>query len=313
MASLGSNLLGTLPQRDLESLKPYLKITEVKRGAVLLKEGADVDSTYFPCGASIAAFEVLLKEGKVIETNMVGREGVIGGVLSKGHLPACARVRVLFPGVFLKINNAEIEKAKAEMPAVGVLFDRYSNCLMAQLLQSAACNAAHPIEQRWLRFGLDRIGTEEVPLTQDQLANILGVSRTYVSRVISRLKAALFSKRAGAPSASETRIGSSGFAAAAMTLFINILKQCLAACTPVFRPDVISGLRSFPYTRIHTRMKCRLKRRAVNKSFVILSTTVKGLAMMFDGRKTCSEVCISLQTIQKNRLSLYLNHGRDIA
>jgi hypothetical protein len=72
-------------------------------------------------------------------------------------------------------------------------FDRYSDCLVAQLLQSSACNAAHPIEQRtakWLRFALDHTGAKEVPLTQDQLANVLGVSRTYVSRVISRLKTA---------------------------------------------------------------------------------------------------------------------------
>jgi CRP-like cAMP-binding protein len=181
-----------LRQKDFELLQPYLKEVRAEKGTVLHEPGTAVNLAYFPCGASLVAFTVLLKDGKAIETALIGREGVAGGTVSQGQTPAYARASVLFSGQFLTIRTAELEKAKHRSAALRHLFERYSDCFIAELLQSAACNACHPIEQRaakWLRAAIDRTGTGEVPLTQEQLAGILGVGRSYITRVIQKLKA----------------------------------------------------------------------------------------------------------------------------
>jgi len=191
MSNLANNLLFALAQSDFKALEPYLKNIQASRGAVLQEQGADVNHTYFPCGSSLVAFEVIVAEGHAVETNLVGREGAMGGIVSKGRLPAYARATVIFPGNFLKITISDLDRVKSQSPSIAQLFARYSDCLVAQFLQSAACNAAHTIEQRmakWLRFAIDRTGAEEVPLTQEQLAHMLGVSRTYITRVIQKLK-----------------------------------------------------------------------------------------------------------------------------
>jgi biotin operon repressor len=151
----------------------------------------DVYFAYFPCGGSIVSFEILLNDGKPVGTTLIGREGTVGGFFSHSYLPAYMRARVLLPGRFLRIALTELEKVKKDSAALRCLFTAYSECLRAQLHQTAACNAAHTMEQRaakWLCCAKDRTGTDAVPLTQEELANILGVSRTHVSRVIQRLK-----------------------------------------------------------------------------------------------------------------------------
>jgi CRP-like cAMP-binding protein len=91
----------------------------------------------------------------------------------------------------LRIEIGELERLKSRLPALNSLFARYADALLAQLFQSAACNAAHSIEQRtakWLLYVIERTGTDEVPQTQEQLASMLGVGRSYISRVIQRFK-----------------------------------------------------------------------------------------------------------------------------
>ncbi len=186
-----NNLLGTLQQADFAVLEPYLKTVRVRTGAVLQEQGAQVNFTYFPCGGSIVAFEVLVSDGRAVETNLIGREGAVGGIVGQAHFPAHAGARVIFGGEFLKISIGELERSKARSPAIARLIARYSDCLLAQVIQSAACNATHSIEQRaakWLCFAIQRTGTDEVPITQEQLAHLLGATRTYVSRVLQRLR-----------------------------------------------------------------------------------------------------------------------------
>ena len=191
MLSSGNNLLGVLGQRDFEALKPFLKTVHAAKGTVLYDQGDKVCSMYFPCGGSIVALEILVTEGKAVEANLIGREGVIGAILGAGYMHAYARARVQFPGEFLKIDKSDLEKVKAHFPPVAHLLACYSECLFNQLLQSIACNATHSIEQRtakWLSFTVDRTGTVEITLTQEEFANIIGVSRTYMSRVLQGLR-----------------------------------------------------------------------------------------------------------------------------
>ena len=140
---------------------------------------------------------------------MVGREGAVGGIVSQGHLPAFSRAVVhggravsAHRGCSARRETAHLEQAKLASLTLRHLFARYADCLLAQVFQSVACNAAHTIEQRtakWLLAALDRTGEREVPLTQEQLAAMLGVGRSYISRVIQALKAegALMTRRGG--------------------------------------------------------------------------------------------------------------------
>ncbi|MGC4005499.1 MAG: helix-turn-helix domain-containing protein [Pirellulales bacterium] len=96
-----------------------------------------------------------------------------------------------FGGPFLRLPIAQLEAAKRTSPSLRSLFGRYADCLLAQVLQSTACNAIHSIEQRtakWIVAAMDRTGDHEVPLTHEELASMLGVGRSYTSRVIQAFK-----------------------------------------------------------------------------------------------------------------------------
>jgi hypothetical protein len=187
----GNNLLRALRRDDAALLQPLLEEWEANRGTVLYEPGDNVDWVYFPCGSSMISYLVVLEDGQAVETALIGREGAVGGVVSQGLLPAYARAQVQFGGPFLRIRSADLEQAKLRSLTLRHLFARYADCVMAQIFQSVACNATHSIEQRtakWLKAAMDRTGDHEVPLTQEQLAEMLGVGRSYISRVLQGLK-----------------------------------------------------------------------------------------------------------------------------
>lgn len=189
---LNNNLLRALRPADFRLLEPLLTEWDGERGATLYDPGDQVGHVYFPCGPALISYLVILEDGRAIETALVGREGAIGGIVSQGRLPAYARAEVQFPGRFLRIPSADLEEAKLKSISLRFLFARYADCLMANIFQSVACNAAHSIEQRtakWLIAAMDRTGDHLVPLTQEQLSAMMGVGRSYVSRIIQALKA----------------------------------------------------------------------------------------------------------------------------
>lgn len=187
----GNNLLRALRPADAAILDPLLEPWIGARGEVIYDPGDAVHCVYFPCGPSMISYLVVLRNGTGVETALIGREGAVGGVVSKGRLPAFARAEVQFPGPFLRMRIADLENAKQQSPTLGNLFARYADCLTAQVFQSVACNAAHAIEQRtakWLLSAIERTGGPDIPLTQDQLALMLAVGRSYISRVLRSFK-----------------------------------------------------------------------------------------------------------------------------
>lgn len=190
-ASSGNNLLRAIRPADAAILNRYLEPWIGARGQIIYEPGDPVRTVYFPCGPSLISYLVVLKNGMAVETALIGREGAVGGVVSKGRLPAFARAEVQFPGPFLRMQIADLEEAKQQSPTLGNLFARYADCLAAQIFQAGACNAAHSIEQRtakWLVSAVERTGGPDIPLTQDQLAVMLAVGRSYISRVLQVLK-----------------------------------------------------------------------------------------------------------------------------
>mgnify|MGYP000910638420 CR=1 FL=1 len=188
---LGRNrLLATLPDADLELLKPWLTVLALPRGRVLFEPGDDVDTTYFPCDGTIASLLVVLADGREIEVATIGHEGAVGGIISTGNKPAFGRAAVQVAGTAYAIATRRLEDAKQRSPRLGDIFARYSDLLVAQMMQSAACNAVHTLEQRcsrWLLATQDRAGADLIQLTQESLAEMLGVQRTSVTAVAGQL------------------------------------------------------------------------------------------------------------------------------
>jgi len=130
-------------------------------------------------------------DGRSAETATIGREGAVGGIVSQGGLPASTHAVVQLGGPTLRIDSSRLQEAKRISEPLRNLFTRYADCLLAQVLQSAACNALHPIESRCLRWLMtlqDRIDSDVLPVTQELLAAMLGVQRTYLTRILRTLQ-----------------------------------------------------------------------------------------------------------------------------
>jgi hypothetical protein len=187
-----SNLLRALRREDFALIKPHLEAQECAAGQQLYKPGDNVATVYFPCGPTLISYLVTNADGHDVETILIGREGAVGGIVSLGNLPAYCRIVVKFGGKFSYMPVSKLEAAKARSPSLRSLFARYADCLLAQIFQSTACNAIHSIEQRtakWILSAMERTESEVVPLTHDELASMLGVGRSYTSRVIQTFKA----------------------------------------------------------------------------------------------------------------------------
>ena len=188
-----NNLLRRLSAGDFDLIARHLAREDASANDLLYNPGDDVGTVHFPCGPSLATFMVPNEEGRDVETILVGREGAVGGIVSQGYLPAYTRIIVKFGGPFVRLPIAKLEAAKTKSPTLRNVFARYADCMLAQIFQATACNAIHSIEQRtakWIIAAMERTdGDNVVPLTHEQLATLLGVGRSYTSRVIQNFKA----------------------------------------------------------------------------------------------------------------------------
>jgi hypothetical protein len=187
----GNLLLAALAPRDIDLIAPHLVRAEHARSDTLFEVDEDVSHVTFPLDRTVVTLVVPAGGDRNVETATVGHEGAVGGVVSQGYLPAFTRCVVLVEGSALCMEADLLKEAKRASPTLNDLFVRYADCMLAQVLQSVACNAAHPIEQRVLRWLLglqDRLGTDALPVTQAVLGNMLGIGRTYVTGVLASLQ-----------------------------------------------------------------------------------------------------------------------------
>ena len=201
--SLDQNrLIAALSPADRQLVATVARIVRLNSGTLLYEPGDIVGAAYLPLAEGVATFHVLMEDGSAVETAMVGCEGVIGGLVSRGRLAAYARSCVMHGGYFARIESGALETLKTNSPAIRDLLSRYADCLLAQIFQSVACNAVHNLDQRaakWLSAAVDRTGTHRVAMTQEQFGSLLGIARSYASRLIQRFKAeGLLDTRRGA-------------------------------------------------------------------------------------------------------------------
>jgi hypothetical protein len=188
---VANGLLVKLSQDDRARLTPHMMVFDFDAGHVLQEAGEDVVDTWFPCGSAVAAFCVGHQTGAAVEVALVGSEGAIGGIVSNGRLPSYSQAQVRSSGRFLRIKTSALEMAKLDSISLRHWFSRYSDCLLAQVFQTAACNATHTITQRtakWLLAAQARTTAAEFKLTHEELADLLGVGRTFVTRIVGKLR-----------------------------------------------------------------------------------------------------------------------------
>jgi hypothetical protein len=188
-----NNLLRRLSGADFALIGPHLVPADAAPNDLLYSPGDHVETVHFPCGPSLVSYMVTNEDGRDVETILIGREGAVGGIVSQGYLPAYTRITVKFAGPFVRLPVGKLDAAKSKSRTLSNIFARYADCMLAQIFQSTACNAIHSIEQRtakWIISAMERAdGDEVVPLTHEQLATLLGVGRSYTSRVIQTFKA----------------------------------------------------------------------------------------------------------------------------
>ena len=186
-----NRLLATLKARDLELITPKLQPVSLERGAVLFEPQQDVEEVHFPEPGTIACLVLNLRDGAVAESAMIGMEGAIGGVVSAGEKPAFARAVIQIGGSALRLRTDHLEQAKDRSAALRDHFARYGDCLLAQALQSVACNALHDFDARlarWLLAIHDRVGDDRLYVTQESVGQMLGVHRSYATRAVGDLE-----------------------------------------------------------------------------------------------------------------------------
>ena len=188
--SLDNKLLASLPRDHFDRLLPHLSAVSLQQGIVLFEAGDEVDQIYFPHYGMLSLLAVL-RDGKAIETATVGREGVVGAMAGLGLYKSLVRVVVQMPLACSKIAATHFRTATAASDPIRNLCIRYNEVLLSQARVTAACNALHPIEARfcrWLLQSADRSASDTVALTQEFLAEMLGVRRTSVTEVASKVQ-----------------------------------------------------------------------------------------------------------------------------
>jgi len=189
-AFAGNRLLSTFPADARALVEPDSEVVELASGQILFVPGQSLEHSYFPFGPAMVCLVVQLSGDRSVEAASIGREGAVGGIVSCGHAPAFSHAKVLIGGPALKVPMATLEEAKRRGIFINHIFCRFADYLLAQVMQSVACNAFHPIPDRaarWLLTAQDRAG-DRIALTQEGLAALLGVQRTTVNAVVGQLQ-----------------------------------------------------------------------------------------------------------------------------
>jgi CRP-like cAMP-binding protein len=192
--------LQSLSAADYELLRPALTATTLKHEAVLFEAGDNIALGYFPTGAVISLV-VRLVEGETVEAGMIGRDGVVGVSAALDGAHALNQAIVQIEGPCSTINIGQLREAAARSLTLRAQLYRHDQFMLAQAQQSAACNAKHVVEARlcrWLLRTRDLIDGDVIHLTQQFIAEMLGVRRTHVTFIAKNLhNAGLINYRRG--------------------------------------------------------------------------------------------------------------------
>lgn len=190
--ALANKLLLSLAHDHFQMLSPHMTSESLEQGVVLTEVGDEVDFVCFPHNGILSLLSVL-KDGRSVETAMVGREGVVGAMAGLGLYRSPVRVVVQLALELTKIPASRFRTTVIQADAIRNLCTDYNEVLLSQARVTAACNAVHRIEARlcrWLLQTADRAGGDTINLTQEFIAEMLGVRRTSITDVANKVQAA---------------------------------------------------------------------------------------------------------------------------
>lgn len=185
-----NGLLAALPSDEMEKLGGYLEPVKLPMGHVLSDSGAAHTHVWFPTTAVVSLLYVL-EDGSSAEMAIIGREGCVGAPAYMGGQSTVSRAVVQNAGHALRLKAPIVREHMNGQSALQTLLLKYTQALMTQMAQVAVCNRHHTLDQqlcRWLLQTLDRIDGNEILMTQELIANLLGVRREGVTHAATKLQ-----------------------------------------------------------------------------------------------------------------------------
>ena len=185
-----NRLLLALPTRNLKRLMPELEHIRCPRALVLMNADSSLDHVFFPDSGVVSVLAVYA-DGNIIEMATIGREGCTGVQAALGAKQSSVQLLVQIPGSAAKMTRAAFMRAMQSMPAFRGLMYAYTQAFLEQVMVSVACNGAHSLKERlarWLLMMRDRGDDDALPITQDLLAEMLGVQRPTITNAARELE-----------------------------------------------------------------------------------------------------------------------------
>src|SRR4249919_2190940 len=187
-----NRLLLALPASNLKRLMPELEQIHGQRGQVLMDADSSLDHIFFP-DSGVVSVVAVYADSSVIEMATIGREGCTGVQAIFGAKSTSVRLLVQIPGSATKMSRAAFIRAMESIPAFRSLMYAYVQAFLEQVMVSVACNGAHSLKQRlarWLLMMRDRSDQDALPITQNILAEMLGVQRPTITNAARELECA---------------------------------------------------------------------------------------------------------------------------
>ncbi|MBE0588944.1 MAG: Crp/Fnr family transcriptional regulator [Betaproteobacteria bacterium HGW-Betaproteobacteria-9] len=185
-----NDLLASMPPTEWQRIAPLLEVVDLPLGLVLHESGSKMSHVYFPINAIVSLLSVM-ESGASAEIAVVGKEGVVGIALFMGGETTTSRAVVQSAGQGYRLRADDIKDEFNRSGPVAHLLLRYTQALMTQMSQTAACNRHHSLDQqlcRRLLLSLDRLNGNELVMTQELIANMLGVRREGVTEAAVQLQ-----------------------------------------------------------------------------------------------------------------------------
>jgi CRP-like cAMP-binding protein len=185
-----NQILNALPAAAQERLFPHLALVEMPLGKALYESGDELRHIYFPTD-SIVSLLYVLKDGASAEIAVVGNDGAIGVALFMGGETTTNRAIVQSAGSAYRLSGIRLKEEFARHTEMLHILLRYTQALITQMAQTAVCNRHHSVDQqlcRWLLLSLDRLASNELTMTQELIANMLGVRREGVTEAAGKLQ-----------------------------------------------------------------------------------------------------------------------------
>ena len=189
-------LFHSIPEKEWGSLLPYIEQVTLPLGKVLYEPGVKMDNVYFPSSAIISLLYAL-ENGSTAEIAVVGNEGIVGISIFMGGESTSSRAVVQSAGIGYRIPSRIILNEFNNAGPVMHLLLRYTQALITQMSQTAVCNRHHSLDQqfcRWLLLSLDRLTSNQLKMTQELIANMLGVRREGITEAALKVQKAGFIK-----------------------------------------------------------------------------------------------------------------------